>query len=93
MFHHLRGASFSPYLTNDLGGMLSSNPCEIYSSPYLRLLGLQGGSQSWMQQDDLSADHSSACLGSPGGPLVFRKLPSLSRFRVRTQRPVTQFLT
>ena len=36
-----------------LGEMLSSNPCEIYSSLYLRLLGLQGGSHSWMQQDCL----------------------------------------
>ena len=36
-----------------LGGMLSSNPCDIYASPYLRLLGLQGGSHSWMQQDYL----------------------------------------
>ena len=26
-----------------LGEMLSSNPCGIYSSLYLRLLGLQGG--------------------------------------------------
>ena len=33
-----------------LGGMLSANPCDIYSSPYLRLLGLQGGSHSWMQR-------------------------------------------
>ena len=79
-----------------LGGMLSSSPCGIYSSLYLRLLGLQGGSHSWMQQDCLSADRSSACLENPQRTqraLVFRKLPSLSRFRVRTQRPVTQFLT
>ena len=48
-----------------LGGMLSSNPDGMYSSLYLRLLGLQGGSHSWMQQDCLSADRSSACLGSP----------------------------
>ena len=51
-----------------LGEMLSSNPCGIYSSLYLRLLGLQGGNHSWMQQDCLSADHSFACLGSLGGP-------------------------
>ena len=38
-----------------LGEMLSSNPCGIYSSLYLRLLGLQGGNHSWMQQDCLSA--------------------------------------
>ena len=29
-----------------LGEMLSSNPCGIYSSLYLRLLGLQGGNHS-----------------------------------------------
>ena len=50
-----------------LGETLSSNPYEIYSSLYLRLLGLRGGSHSWMQQDCLSADHSSACLGGLGG--------------------------
>ena len=52
-----------------LEGMLSSGPCEIYSSPSLRLLGLQGGSHSWIQQDCLSADRSSAYLENPGGPI------------------------
>ena len=58
---------------------------------YLRLLGLQGGNHSWMQQDCLAADHSSVCLGSLGGPSEPWSSgsyhPCLAS-GVRTQRPV-----